>query len=386
MDENAGIAQSHSQAIAIKEYHAHLALAGRTSLATYTLIGANVILFVAAALGGAGVVTANPDVLQTWGTNYGPLTTNGEWWRLLSSMFLHFGILHLALNMWALFVGGRLTERLFGSAAFVLIYLTAGLAGSLGSLLWNPAVNSAGASGAIFGIYGAMLAFFLRKDSSIPTAIVQQQRASGLVFIGFNLMNGFSHQGIDNAAHIGGLVAGFTMGLVMARPLAPEARIRTNSVKVFGRGIALALLIVVALFLGVRASPRASAEEQAFRRDMVAMGKLEQSAQSAFKDAVAQLQHGTYTPAEFAQRLESDVLPRWTTIQETYQRDRLPDNSKLKPLSDLLADYSDTRLEAFKLFDSGARTGRSADYQKARDKLELGQMDLKLMKDLDKKK
>ena len=370
----------------MKEYHAHLASAGRTCLATYTLIGANVILFVAAALGGAGVVIANPEVLQTWGTNYGPLTTHGEWWRLLSSTFLHFGILHLALNMWALFVGGRLAERLFGTAAFVLIYLTAGIAGSLGSLLWNPAINSAGASGAIFGVYGAMLAFFLRKDSSIPMSIVQQQRASGLVFIGFNLLNGFSHQGIDNAAHIGGLAAGFTMGLVMARPLSPQARIQINNAKIFGRGAALALLILAVLFLGVRASPRASAEEQAFRLDMAAMEKLERSAQAAFKDALTQMQQGTYTPTQFAQRLESDVLPRWTTIQETFQRDRLPDGSPLKPLSDLLADYSDTRLEAFMLFDSGARSGRSADYGKAQDKLELGQMDLKLMKDLEKKK
>ena len=147
-------------AIAVKEYEAHLASVGRADLVTKALVTANVLMFVAAAIGGAGIVVPSPSVLQAWGTNFGPLTTSGQWWRLVSSIFLHFGVLHLALNMWALYVGGRLAERLFGSRAFALIYFAAGISGSLSSLLWNPAVNSAGASGAIFGVYGAMLAFF----------------------------------------------------------------------------------------------------------------------------------------------------------------------------------------------------------------------------------
>lgn len=370
-------------AIAVKEYEAQLASVGRADLVTKALVTANVLVFVAAAIGGAGIVVPNPNVLQAWGTNFGPLTTNGQWWRLVSSIFLHFGFFHLALNMWALYVGGRLAERLFGSQAFALIYFAAGIAGSLSSLLWNPAVNSAGASGAIFGVYGAMLAFFLRKNSSIPPSIVRQQRSSGIAFIGFNLINGFSHAGIDNAAHIGGLAVGLVMGLVLARPLEAEARAQINAASFYARGSAIALAIIGTLFVLMHFSPAGNAAEQAFRRDILGMGELEKHAQQSAKDAIDKLQSHQIAPIEFAERIEKDVLPQWTIIQSTFQRDRVPDNSKLKPLWELLSDYSDTRLAAFKLFDSGARNGRSADFKQAQDKLELGQIDLKLIKDLD---
>jgi rhomboid protease GluP len=369
--------------IAVKEYEAHLASVGRADLVTKALVIANVLVFVAATIGGAGIIVPNPNVLQAWGTNFGPLTTDGQWWRLVSSMFLHFGFFHLALNMWALYVGGRLAERLFGSQVFALIYFAAGIAGSLSSLLWNPAVNSAGASGAIFGVYGAMLAFFLRKNSSIPPSIVRQQRWSGIAFIAFNLMNGLSRAGIDNAAHIGGLAVGLVMGLVLARPLEPEARTRMNTTWLYARGSATALAIIGTLFVLIHFSPAGNAPEQALRRDILGMGELEKHAQQSAKDALDKLQSNQITPTEFAERIEKDVLPRWTIIQSTFQRDRVPEDSKLRPLWELLGDYSETRLAAFKLFDSGARTGRNADFKQAQDKLWLGQMDLKLIKDLD---
>jgi rhomboid protease GluP len=368
---------------AVKEYEAHLASVNRADLVTKALVTADVLVFVAAAIGGAGIIVPNPNVLQAWGTNFGPLTTDGQWWRLVSSIFLHFGLFHLALNMWALYVGGRLAERLFGSQAFALIYFAAGIAGSLSSLLWNPAVNNAGASGAIFGVYGAMLAFFLRKNSSIPPSIVRQQRSSGIAFIAFNLINGFSHAGIDNAAHIGGLAVGLVMGLVLARPLEPEARAQINAASFCARGSAIALAIIGSLFVLIHFSPAGNAAEQAFRRDILRMGEPEKHAQQSAKDAIDKLRSNQITPIEFAERIEKDVLPQWSIIQNTFQRDRVPDDSKLKPLWELLSDYSDTRLAAFKLFDSGARTGRSADFKQAQDKLELGQMDLKLIKDLD---
>jgi rhomboid protease GluP len=373
-------------AIAVKEYEAQLASVARADWATKALVTANVLVFAAAAIGGAGLLVPNPTVLQSWGTNFGPFTTHGEWWRLVSSIFLHFGFFHLALNMWALYVGGRLAERLFGSGAFALIYFASGIAGSLSSLLWNPAVNSAGASGAIFGVYGAMLAFFLRKDHSIPPSVVRQQRSSGIAFIAFNLINGLSHAGIDNAAHIGGLAIGLAMGLVLARPVEPEARARINAAFFYARGGAIALAIIGTLFVLVHFSPAGNAAEQAFRRDVLEMGELENHAQQFAKDAMDKLKNRQITPIEFAERIEKDVLPQWTTIQSRFETDRVPDGSKLKPLWELLGDYSETRLEAFKLFDSGARSGKSSDFKQAEGKLELGQIDLKLIRDLDQGK
>src|SRR6202011_2677222 len=92
--------------------------------------------------------------LIKWGADYGPRTTAGEWWRLGSSMFLHLGIIHIAFNMVVLWDIGRFTERLLGNAGFLIVYVLSGLFGSLASVLINPHIPSAGASGAVFGLYG----------------------------------------------------------------------------------------------------------------------------------------------------------------------------------------------------------------------------------------
>jgi rhomboid protease GluP len=272
---------------ALSEYQAQLKLLERGDYVTKALVAPNILVFGAAGLAGAGFFVPNAEVLEAWGTNFGPLTTNGQWWRLVTSLFLHLGVFHVALNMCALYVGGRLAERLFGSQAFALPYFSAGLAGSLGSLIWNPAVNSAGASGAIFGVYGAMLAFFLRKHSAVPASIISQQRWSGVTFIGFNLMNGFSHAGIDNAAHIGGLSVGIVMGLVLARPLGLEARTRISAATFYTRGGVAALSLLGILFVALRFSPTGNVADQRFRRDLQAMSESEkivhQSAQEAFE-------------------------------------------------------------------------------------------------------
>ncbi len=185
---------------------------------TRRLVAINLLVFALAATTGAGVLEPDPRVLLAWGTNFSPLTLHGQQWRLLTSMFLHFGLLHLAFNMWALLSGGRFAERLFGPRRFLVIYFAAGLSGSLTSALWNPQVNSAGASGAIIGVFGAILAWFLRADHQVPASVIRQQRTSGIVFILINLGYGATQSGIDNAAHLGGLVAGLLLGWLLARP------------------------------------------------------------------------------------------------------------------------------------------------------------------------
>ena len=137
---------------------------------------------------GADLMNPNPAIHIRFGSNFGPLTWTGEEWRLLTSAFLHFGIIHIALNMYALYQGGALVERLFGSTRFALIYLLSALAGSVASGWWDPLRNSAGASGAIFGVYGALLAFLAgapRRHSTEHAEEHQQQRAAVLpVFAG----------------------------------------------------------------------------------------------------------------------------------------------------------------------------------------------------------
>jgi rhomboid protease GluP len=191
---------------------------------TRGLVAINVVVFLLMCLAGADPLQPGGRVAVAWGSNFGPLTLGGQWWRLLSSVFIHFGLLHLAVNMWSLYQTGALVERLFGSGRFLMLYLLAGLAGSLASLVWNPLVNSAGASGAIFGVIGGLLVFLFDQRQGVPRVIAVDVRKTTLFFVAFNLINGFTHAGIDNAAHLGGLVGGTLAGLMLARSLAERER------------------------------------------------------------------------------------------------------------------------------------------------------------------
>jgi rhomboid protease GluP len=227
-----------------------------------------------------------------------------------------------------------------------------------------------------------MLAFFLRKHSVIPAAIISQQRWSGITFIGFNLMNGFSHAGIDNAAHIGGLSVGFVMGLVLARPLGLEARTRISAATLYMRGGITALSLIGLLFVALRFSPTGNAADQRFRRDILAMTESETIARKSVQEAFEQLKNHQITESEFAQRLANDVVPRWVLIQSTLEKDRVDDNSQLKELWALMSDYADSRMAAFQLYESGARTGKKADLEKAKAKVDQGDIDVSLIRDL----
>ena len=185
---------------------------------TYGLIALNVLVFVLMLLFGAGFLVTDGNAAIAWGANFGPLTLGGDWWRLVTSMFVHFGIFHLGMNMFSLYMVGGLVERLFGSMRFLLLYLVAGLCGSMISLVWHPDANSAGASGAIFAIFGALAAYLLDSKNAIPVVVRRKMLKDMAVILIINLVFGMQ-AGIDNAAHIGGLIAGVVLGFILARPL-----------------------------------------------------------------------------------------------------------------------------------------------------------------------
>jgi rhomboid protease GluP len=186
-----------------------------------TFIGLNVAAFLLMALFGVSPFDPTGEQLLIWGANFGPFTLGGEWWRLLSSTFIHIGIIHLALNMQCLWRLGRLTERLYGNWAFLTLYALSGLGGSVASLWWNPVTISAGASGAIFGVAGGLVAFLYLGKLPLPRSAIRSILSSTLIFVGYNLLYGFANTGIDNAAHIGGLVTGALVGALLTRPLPP---------------------------------------------------------------------------------------------------------------------------------------------------------------------
>jgi|GEM_PF-542675 len=192
--------------------------------ATTVLVALNLVVFVAmAAFTTAGWSTAGDSAPYIkYGANNGPLTSQGEWWRLVASLFLHFGLLHLLFNLCALVPIGQALERATGRALFLLAYFATGIAGGLTSILVHGGNTwSAGASGAIFGLYGVFIGMILRERQLTPDTRVKPLTATALLFLGYNVLYGMRDPTVDLAAHCGGLASGFILGLFIAAPLEP---------------------------------------------------------------------------------------------------------------------------------------------------------------------
>jgi len=194
---------------------------------TNLLMVANALVFVVMAgfLGAGWLETSSLRPYVEYGANNGAVTTDGEWWRLFTHQFMHYGLMHLGFNLWALYQGGHFVERLQGRVLFLATYLGSGACGGLLSILWHgDKVWSAGASGAIFGLFGCVLGYLLRERQALPPAVYKPMLRSTLVFAGYNLVFGLVYPGIDNAAHIGGFAAGALFGWLGAMPLEPGRR------------------------------------------------------------------------------------------------------------------------------------------------------------------
>ena len=197
-----------------EEIDAAMNLSNSNLYVTYTIIAINVLVFILMAVDGAGIMDLNPMVHAKWGSNYLPLTLSGDWWRVISSTFIHFGIIHLLMNMYCLYMIGIYLEPMLGKVKYITAYLCTGVLASIISLWWHIDIadyNSAGASGAIFGMYGLFLA--LLTTNLIPKQMRQPLLQSTGIFVVYNLVYGMKG-GVDNAAHIGGLISGFVIGYI----------------------------------------------------------------------------------------------------------------------------------------------------------------------------
>jgi membrane associated rhomboid family serine protease/Flp pilus assembly protein TadD len=180
------------------------------------ILGLNGVIFLLEVLTGGSTNTLN---LIRFGAQYGPSVEAGEYWRFITAAFLHIGLIHLLVNSFCLWELGRPLEHLYGTAQFGFTYLLSGAAGSLFSFLAHeliaPRTVSAGASGAIFGVAGAMAIAGWRFEHLVPENFKKVFGIGVVPFIAFNLYYGFTHTGIDNFAHLGGVMAGVGCGLIL---------------------------------------------------------------------------------------------------------------------------------------------------------------------------
>lgn len=315
---------------------------------TKAIVLANLAVFVLMAVTTGEVFSPRGLTLVNWGSNFGPRTLGGEWWRLATCTFVHVGLVHVAINMWVFWELGQLVERLVGHAGFVVLYLISGIGGSLASVYWRPEVNSAGASGAVFGVFGALMGFLLFRSDSIPKRILSEFRSSGGSFLLYNLAFGFLVQGIDMAAHLGGLGAGFICGLVLSQRLdraTPWSRLVRN--------FATAVLGIAGILIAIALAPPVPID---LRAELKSFRAAHKAAIQAELQAVRQRQNGNLTDEGLANVLEEQVLPPWRELLARCEALR-----KLPPAEqqtiDQWARYIRVREEAWGLWLQALRSG-----------------------------
>ncbi len=181
---------------------------GERVIFTYIILGVNILLFIAMTISGG---SENVEVLLKFGGKYAPLLWKGQWWRLITPIFLHIGVAHLVINSYSLFSLGNLGERLYGGWKFLFIYLVAGLWGNIFSTFWGPEHISAGASSSIFGLAGALIYFKIREPAIFSMAF----GSNFFIVIGLNILYGALRTKVDNFAHIGGLIGGLLAACVV---------------------------------------------------------------------------------------------------------------------------------------------------------------------------
>ncbi|MEO8886592.1 MAG: rhomboid family intramembrane serine protease [Mucilaginibacter sp.] len=176
---------------------------------TPIIIGVNLLVFIIMCCYGLGFISFSAIDLLRLGANYRPSVSNGQYWRLITNIFLHGGVMHVLFNMYGLLFVGIFLEPLLGKVKYALVYISTGIIASITSIWWHPATISVGASGAIFGMYGVF--FALLTTNLFPKDFKKSFLISTSIFIGYNLLNGLIG-GIDNAAHLGGLFSGLLLG------------------------------------------------------------------------------------------------------------------------------------------------------------------------------
>ena len=265
--------------------------AAPTPWLTYAFIGINAAVWLAQVATGVDGWNPSLDDSIAWGANAAGLTGNGQWWRLFTAMFLHHGFLHLAFNLYFLWVVGRICEQVFAPLPYGVIYVASGLFSSLLSMAWHPFGVGVGASGALFGIFGAFLGFTIRRRDVLPPEFVKSIRRNALILLGINLVIGLSVPQIDIVGHIAGFVSGLGLGYLIAKlaekPAASAEEARSIRVRA---SVAAALISALVLVAGALAVPKVDDVLGGMKRAAARVEALETTLDAAGEDEAARIE------------------------------------------------------------------------------------------------
>lgn len=327
------------------------------------VLAINIAVFGAMLLAGAGWWHAAQGVPLAWGANFGPATQDGQWWRLGTAMFVHFGVVHLALNMWALWDVGRLMEGLMGRWRFAALYLGSGVLGNGVSLVvqGNQAV-SGGASGAVFSLYGALLVFLWRERRQVDRSEFRWLFGGALLFTALMLGLGFVLPGIDNSAHAGGLLAGALLGGLLARPwTAQSPPVRTWQ----WASAAGVLLLVALLWRTLPAPPYLMGEELKARAGIAQFLQEDQRISQRWGSLLVAGQQGGQSFEQLAGRIDAEVAAGY---EHSFDRlaAAMPDGDAPSAAAlGALQTYATKRAEAARVLSDSLRRGDTQAIQQA---------------------
>jgi rhomboid protease GluP len=320
---------------AVKEFERFLRTITPRLWLVPAIIVVNVAVYVAMVAKGVGPFSPTVASVLLWGANYGPKTLGGQPWRLLACMFIHFGVVHLLMNMVVLWDAGRMLERIYGQARFAAIYLAAGVSGSFASLLVHPQTVSAGASGAVFGVYGALGAFLLRERGALPGAVVAQLSRFAIGFVAYNMLFSMTNSTIDAAAHVGGLLGGAAAGACLARPLVPARGPAPIGPAVIG-AMALCLVAATSTLLPKPAD---------FAGTLARFASDSNAILTTYSGLVARAARGNLPDSEVAKQLQETVVVPWREARTRITAERW--SAKERKFVAPLIEYSSVQEQAF---------------------------------------
>lgn len=326
-----------------------LAQKTKTTWALYLVVALNVGVWLLGVFKGISPFAPATADLFRWGANSAwAVTRDHDYWRLLTGTFLHGGAMHLLMNMVGLWGGGRLLNRLYGNPQFLLVYLLSALAASAASLHFGAQTAVAvGASGAVFGVVSALVVAVRKNHAHLPRAMTRQIVTSEGAFLLYALLNGFTHRGIDNAAHVGGLLAGAALAWLLAPvtgPATPAGRAMRAA------GVSAGLLVAVGALVATTPSPQVDHRQMfaATERLQQAMPKL-QAAQAALQSDAQATNKGQLTQAQLIERTEAVHLPALRQVQADLRRIPLAQGDPRADLTRDLLQIADQSVQILEL-------------------------------------
>ena len=332
-------------------FYAALKARTRFALITPAIVAAYVVVFVLLLVGSGDM--GDPRTLVSWGGSIGTRTTNGEWWRLGTSMFVHVGLVHLIAEIAGFAQVGLLAERLVGRLAFTVVYLSAGVLASLWNLTLHPVSVHAGAAGAIFGVYGLLMASLAlglvqRSTLTVPVAVLKGLWPGVALFVIYNMVT----EGLASSAMQAGLVIGFTVGMLIA------ARVISDKPPV--RRVCAVMAATVAIVVVLAAPLRGLADVTG---DVARAKDAEERTARVYDAAIVRFKDGRIKAQELAKLAESFVTELQLIQAELVSVENVP--AEHRPMLAKALEYLTLRQDSWRLRAEGLRAGRPQTLQKA---------------------